>query len=168
MFFDYFELKIINNLQTFNIDNTCRLFSKPFNTNYFIILSILLYLLKIFNFNDLIILYLGTLIILIIKIIVKRKRPYNYSSYVLNKSKKTHGKKLVKGDYFSFPSGHSFCATVFTLIMMQKFSKAYILIFIPILVGFSRIYLGVHYISDVVFGIIFGSIYFNIIKKYIY
>lgn len=62
-------------------------------------------------------------------------------------------------DHFSFPSGHTSAAFSITFV----FWYFYPLIFIPILViavliGFSRIYLGMHYPSDVFAGVVIGFI----------
>lgn len=58
---------------------------------------------------------------------------------------------------FSFPSGHttaSFCLAATISLNMPKL--AVILYFLALLIGISRIYLAVHYPSDVIVGIILG------------
>lgn len=74
---------------------------------------------------------------------------------------------LYQEDTFSFPSGHSALAMAFYGFLVYvlwrqaktKFSKIIILIaglIVIILIGFSRLYLGVHYLSDVIAGYVMG------------
>lgn len=64
-----------------------------------------------------------------------------------------------QGD-FSFPSGHtgsSFAAAVVILIMCPKKIGVPAMI-LAVLIGFSRLYLGVHYPSDVIAGAVTGTL----------
>jgi undecaprenyl-diphosphatase len=78
------------------------------------------------------------------------------------------GVELTAASGYSFPSGHAMVSMAFYgflafLLLSQRRSKRtkwlaaglYILVF---LIGFSRIYLNVHYTSDVLAGFLFGFI----------
>lgn len=60
----------------------------------------------------------------------------------------------------SFPSGHAQSVTTFfctlTLLSRKPLSSALGAVLVP-LVGISRVYLGVHYPGDVLFGTLFGA-----------
>ena len=64
---------------------------------------------------------------------------------------------IAKGGKFSFPSNHAAnsMALAFTTSFFFKSSFKYLFI-LSIMIGFSRIYVGVHYPFDVIFGFIFG------------
>ena len=62
--------------------------------------------------------------------------------------------------YHSFPSGHT--TTIFALATMvvfftKKRSYHILVLIVAILVGYSRIYLGQHFLEDVIFGSIIGT-----------
>ncbi len=72
-----------------------------------------------------------------------------------------------KSEIYSFPSGHTTSSfTVATVIGLKyifmlknkKYRLVYPLIVFAALIGFSRIYIGVHYPSDVLVGAIIGTI----------
>ena len=90
-----------------------------------------------------------TLIVYLIKITIKRPRPEFKDDRYLS----------VSFDVFSFPSGHATRAA-YVAILMPIYPPElalfwYIWSFIMIL---SRLVLGVHYISDIIAGLIFGSL----------
>ena len=67
---------------------------------------------------------------------------------------------ISKPSEFSFPSGHTLAAfeTATAIFMFNKKWGTYALIFAAVM-GFSRLYLYVHYPSDVIAGAILGSLF---------
>jgi undecaprenyl-diphosphatase len=71
---------------------------------------------------------------------------------------------------FSFFSGHatnSMATTVFTFMILKKFYKhAYLLFLFPLIFAYSRIYLGLHFPSDILTGYAFGTAFGFICYKF--
>jgi undecaprenyl-diphosphatase len=96
----------------------------------------------------------------LLKNIIKRARPVEFF-------------KTIETSY-SFPSGHAMVAASLSFsiayILTKNKSqaskkKAYIIASVyTILMSFSRLYLGVHYPTDVVFGMFYGIALFLLIK----
>jgi undecaprenyl-diphosphatase len=68
-----------------------------------------------------------------------------------------------KGGQYGFVSSHAtnffVIATWFCLVFRKTYPKAvYTVYFLAALVCFSRIYLGVHYLSDIIGGALLGSL----------
>ena len=85
----------------------------------------------------------------IIKHIVKRKRPFIKNNII----------KLMipQPGTYSFPSGHTASSfAVATVFIKTDLRLTYLIVAIAILISFSRLYLRVHYLSDVIGGIILG------------
>jgi undecaprenyl-diphosphatase len=61
---------------------------------------------------------------------------------------------------FSFPSGHTNVATnaILALVLALNNKKSAWLLIFPVVMGLSRIYLVVHYLTDVIGGFIVGGV----------
>jgi undecaprenyl-diphosphatase len=91
-----------------------------------------------------------------LKIIIARPRPSGINILEIEKT-------------FSMPSTHStmswaLATYAFIATKINKNSK-YILIILALLVGVSRIYLGVHYLSDVIVGLFIGIVLAVFVQK---
>ncbi len=103
-----------------------------------------------------------TIINQILKFIFRRERPNGY--------------RLIEMSGYSFPSGHAMVSLAFYGLLIyitkrlvkNKYLKILLItlnIAIIILIGVSRIYLGVHYLSDVLTGYSISIIYLLITTK---
>ena len=153
------EIELMKIIQKFNFSKQMKFISSPFNTSGFIILIISLYIYNILNNNDIKLLVIITIYAIIIKLIFKRKRPYRACSDIRNYTGTEYNNIM---DMYSFPSGHTVAATIFSLIMLSKYPTEFIFNIVAILVGFSRIFLGVHYPSDIIGGMVFGFLFYKI------
>ena len=156
------EIHIIEQFQKLHLTNIMRLISSLFNTNIFIIILLVLYICKILNMKDILFIIIGYLICLLIKLIIKRQRPFVVNNTIKNYSNEEYTNLI---DIYSFPSGHTFIATLLCLILLKKYPNKNIFYIFIILVGMSRIFLGVHYPTDVIGGSILGYLYYLVIKN---
>lgn len=89
----------------------------------------------------------------VIKTAVKRQRPYEDLSDV-------HVNDLESADPYSFPSGHTAGAFALATMLSLRYPKPYV--YVPAfiwagMVGYGRVYNGLHYPSDVLGGAVLGA-----------
>lgn len=153
---DWVVYHLVQNLKCDFMTSFFKLCSNLGSTWFYVILVLLLVIFK--NKKDI---WIGIHLLIIqginrfIKVLVKRARPPQIYH-------------LVKETNYSFPSGHSMSAMAgygLLIIEVQKGSLKYktiIKVFLAImifLIGLSRIYLGVHYFSDVIGGFLLSLSY---------
>ncbi|MDO4438268.1 MAG: phosphatase PAP2 family protein [Eubacteriales bacterium] len=88
---------------------------------------------------------------LFLKNIVRRTRPYDAYSFIVP--------LIEHPSDFSFPSGHTCASFAAAFVLYRAFPKKYSWLFLllAVLIAFSRLYLGVHYPSDVLAGFVIGA-----------
>ncbi|MGI6486096.1 MAG: phosphatase PAP2 family protein [Thermoanaerobacterales bacterium] len=92
-------------------------------------------------------------IVQLFKNLIYRKRPYMVIPDV-----NTFWKRLLK-DY-SFPSGHTTAGFSLAVALGLNFpSYSLLSYFVATMIGFSRIYTGMHYPSDVISGALLGAVF---------
>jgi len=99
---------------------------------------------------------IDVLLIITLKIVIARPRPY------------MQGFSAVSNSFMSaFPSGHASRAFVMFGTMAKHWKHWKLtLYFIAIVISFSRLYLGVHWPSDVAFGALLGMIISEVVVRF--
>ena len=154
-----FDVITSNLLQIKILGQTAKIISTIFNDKILLLIMVLLsaFLFWIKEAKKAIFIFFsagfGGLILFIIKYTVQRVRPLP---------------EVFSG--YSFPSGHSTIIVVFFLSLLFIINKKEILsmlaTFAIIAVPISRVLLGAHFLSDVVTGLLLGSIVVDFMKVY--
>jgi len=102
----------------------------------------------------------GSLLVVVLKVVIRRDRPFmEYTRF--------------DAAGFSYPSGHAMMAVIFygmlaylliRAVHMERLRVAIVCVtvFVILVIGLSRVYLGVHYISDVAAGFAGGLFWLSI------
>ena len=99
-------------------------------------------------------------VIEIIKLGVMRPRPYDVLSSLV----------VIGHEWdYSFPSGHTVNMTVLSYILGKSYGHLDLFLICPLIIGITRLYLGMHYPSDVlgayIIGLLLAFICFNIFSR---
>ena len=164
---------LINNFRCDFVDSFMINITKLGDTNYVLLISSILFFIFLFSIKD-------KFISLIYIVSVSAIAGINQGLKLMVKRDRPNILRVVEIGGYSFPSGHAMVSTVlYGLIayIAYKFinkkwlrnSLVFINILVIILIGISRIYLGVHYFTDVFCGVlisvIFMVIVINILEK---
>ena len=163
---------IVSKLFKFNVSTPIAKFMTNFGGAIFVIslTTILFFVIKDKKIGISIITNLGIVTILnqIIKFIMQRPRPTEF--------------RIIEETGYSFPSGHSMVSLAFYRYLIyliykyinNKHLKRTLIIILSVLIciiGVSRIYLGVHYTSDVLGGFLISFayliIYIELVNKFV-
>ena len=154
-----FDVITSNLLQIKILGQTAKIISTIFNDKILLLIMVLLsaFLIWIKETQKAIFIFFsagfGGLILFIIKYTVQRGRPLPDVF-----------------DGYSFPSGHSTIVVVFFISLLFVINKKKFLsmlaIFAIIAVPISRVVLGAHFLSDVIAGLVLGSIVVDFMKVY--
>lgn len=154
-----FDVITANLLQIKILGQTAKIISTIFNDKILLLIMVLLsaFLFWIKEAKKAIFIFFsagfGGLVLFIIKYTVQRVRPLP---------------EVFSG--YSFPSGHSTIIVVFFLSLLFIINKKEILsmlaTFAIIAVPISRVVLGAHFLSDVIAGLLLGSIVVDFMKVY--
>lgn len=151
--FEEIEKNISRKIQKINLLNFFRFFSSIIELNKIISILLFLYLKKYMTYMQIRRFLRGICIVIIFKNFFKRKRPFVKYNDIENLDKKYF-------DEFSFPSGHSFAAFFIAFSLSCHFKNNYkknLFIILAFIISISRVYLGVHYLSDIIFSLILAK-----------
>ena len=162
---------LVTKLRNPGLNTFMKLATKLSNTTFIISLSIILILAFYFvvkkkRVSELILGNLLFIVLLnqILKFMIRRDRPTGF--------------RLIEMSGYSFPSGHAMVSMAFYGLLIyiikhfikNKKLKIFLIalnVIIIILIGVSRVYLGVHYLSDVVTGYSISLIYLLVLTKFL-
>ena len=92
----------------------------------------------------------------ILKPLIERPRPFDYTGW----TNFIYPEIIPRPDDFSFPSGHTTSSFLSVVPLMRANKKFGIpALVLASLIAFSRIYVHVHYCTDILVGIVVGIIY---------
>lgn len=160
---------LVESLRNPTMTTIMKTITKLSDTTYIILIAVILTILFLFKYKQKSVakiipcnLIFITLLNQTLKTIFQRERPF--------------GHNLIEISGFSFPSGHAMVSmafyglliyVIYHLVKNQTLRNTLIIIniLIILLIGISRVYLGVHYISDIIVGYSVSIIYLLLFTK---
>lgn len=159
LFFDELIVRSVEDGRILDLNELIRVFSIWTNGFFSLIVVgfIVLYFKRKSIFRFLAGFGIVALVAYLLKIAIRRVRPFDVTDIVSLIPDKTG---------FSFPSGHAVFAFFCLGFMWKDFKKfRYVWLILAILIAFSRLYVGVHYLSDLVGGMLLGLFFGSLFGK---
>ncbi len=172
MNFTGYEIEIVKWIQRFSgnelVDKLFVYISFLGEAYLFIVVTVMIYWLfeKKWAYKFITAFLASTVVVSVMKVLIKRPRPYQASTDI--KSIGTPAHEAYGTQSYAFPSGHSNAAASISVGVMKQTKNWFVWILMIlniILVPFSRLYLGQHYLSDVLAGLLIGIISVLLIYK---
>jgi len=133
-----------------------RIVSDSIFTRYTAFIIIIAFMFNLITIKQLAAICLINILLHLLKMYFYRERPY-----MNNKNIKIFCptvKYLYNNDNYSFPSGHTtFSFLVYFILRNNGVIDSYFII-IPLFIAISRVCLGAHYLSDIIFGALLAKI----------
>jgi len=150
---DHNVLNLILSLKTALLIDFFSIITMLGDVYYFVALSLIITVFFIYHKKPIIPFWISILgsfiLIIILKGIINRSRPFEFMNIP----------SLVSVGMSSFPSGHAFEIFCILPFLTKAFPRLKVVFWtLAVAVGFSRIYLEVHYLSDVLAGAFLGYI----------
>jgi undecaprenyl-diphosphatase len=127
-----------------------RIVSDSIFTRYTAFIIIIAFMFNLITFKQ-----LGAIVFINILLHLLKKYFYRERPYMNNKNIKIFCptiKYLHDNDNYSFPSAHTtFSFLIYFILKDNNVINSYFII-IPIFISISRVFLGAHYLSDIIFG----------------
>ncbi len=161
------DLKIVESFQS--LSNTFLDYIVLFITEFggetvFLIIAALLFwtVNKKFAYRLTMFVLLNVMVNAILKNIIRRPRPYQTDSNVVSIGEETHG--------YAMPSGHATNGTALAFMLNERYGtyRKWVtpaLVVMVVLIALSRVYLGQHYLTDVLAGIVVTSVVYLVVIK---
>jgi undecaprenyl-diphosphatase len=142
--------RVVASAERRGLDRIARVATRLGNGWLYPILSIVLFMRPRVLFTAAISLSISFLAYPLLKKLLRRARPCDYD--------RSLARELEPLDHYSCPSGHAMTAAAYGVPLLFAWpAAAPFVIALCVVIGWSRVALGHHYVSDVVFGAMIGA-----------
>ncbi|MFL0121964.1 phosphatase PAP2 family protein [Tenacibaculum maritimum] len=165
--YDYRIIIFLNSLGAKKWDAFWIFITEPTHWYWLFMLTTLLFF-KFFGIKRGTLLILNTILTCVVTLILVELIKQNVARLrPINNHEIKHSLRFIKNaENFSFVSGHAAFSFTFSFlvfkILKEKIKFSWVLFLFPLLFAYSRLYLGVHFLSDILSGLFLGFLIANI------